>query len=161
MLELEPDELFIFTTNQKIYEKSTAARERLIGQYIREKFPGLKFRLVHWDDMGIRESNFEISGVYPDLVLELVDRNTTRIIKTYGMDYDLTPLIEKYGFDLDRIDEASMAIVLDRSTGGVLSIPFEINDYILFYNKTIFDKKNEPYPYPGMTYDEAYQKPES
>lgn len=158
LLELEPDELFIFTTNQKIYEKSTAARERLIGQYIREKFPGLKFRLVHWDDMGIRESNFEISGVYPDLVLELVDRNTTRIIKTYGMDYDLTPLIEKYGFDLDRIDEASMAIVLDRSTGGVLSIPFEINDYILFYNKTIFDKKNEPYPYPGMTYDEAYQK---
>ncbi|MGB4615692.1 MAG: extracellular solute-binding protein, partial [Limnochordia bacterium] len=72
--------------------------------------------------------------------------------------YDLTPLIEKYNFDLSRIDEASMAIVYDRSTGGVLSIPFEINDYILFYNKAIFDKKNEPYPYAGMTYDEAYEK---
>jgi multiple sugar transport system substrate-binding protein len=158
LLELEPDELFIFVTNNKIMEKSQAARERLLGQYIRERFPDLKFRIVVWDDMGIREKNFEISGVYPDMVLELIDRNTTRTIKTYGMDYDLTPLIEKYNFDLSRIDEASMAIVYDRSTGGVLSIPFEINDYILFYNKAIFDKKNEPYPYAGMTYDEAYEK---
>lgn len=158
LLELEPDELFIFTTGNKILEKSVAAREKLIGQYIREKFPDLKFRIVNWDDMDIREKNFELSGVYPDMVLELIDRNTTRVIKTYGMDYDLTPLIEKYNFDLSRIDEACMALVYDRSTGGVLSIPFEINDYILFYNKTIFDKKNEPYPHAGMTYDEAYEK---
>ncbi|HKM18420.1 MAG TPA: hypothetical protein VJ064_09390, partial [Limnochordia bacterium] len=125
LLELEPDEFFIFVTNNKIMEKSQAARERLLGQYIRERFPDLKYRIVVWDDMDIREKNFEISGVYPDMVLDLIDRNTTRTIKTYGMDYDLTALIEKYNFDLSRIDEASMAIVYDRSTGGVLSIPFE------------------------------------
>lgn len=158
LLELEPDELFIFTTNSKVLEKSKVARERLIGQYIREKFPNLKFRIVDWDENGIREANFAASGVYPDMVLDLVGRNTTRIIKTNGMDYDLTSLIEKYNFDLSRIDEACMAIVYDRSTGGVLAIPFQINDYVLFYNKAVFDKKGVQYPYAGMTYDEAYQK---
>lgn len=158
LLKLEPDELFVFTTNQKVYEKSLNAREKLLGQYIKEKFPDLKYKLVHWDDHGIRESNFEESGVYPDLILDLVDRNTTRIIKSYGMQYDLTPLIEKYSFDLDRIDQASMNLVYDRSTGDILSIPFEVNDYILYYNKNIFDLKNEPYPTFGMTYDQAYEK---
>lgn len=158
LLELQPDELFVFTTNQKVYEKSFGAREKLIGQYIKDKFPNLKYKLVHWDDNGIREKHFEESGVYPDLVLDLVDRNTTRIIKTYGMDYDLKPLIDKYDFDLDRIDQACMNLVYDRSAGGVLSIPFEINDYILYYNKKVFDLKNEPYPTAGMTYDEAYEK---
>jgi len=70
LLELEPDELFIFTTNQKIYEKSTAARERLIGQYIREKFPRLKnsdwFTGTIWV-FGRVISKYP--AFYPDLVL--------------------------------------------------------------------------------------------
>jgi len=155
LLELQPDELFIFTMNSKILEKSKPAREKLIGQYIREKFPNLKFRIVDWDENGIREANFEKSGVYPDLWFNLVanvsaDKNTMFI--------DLTELIDKYGFDLSRINEACMAIVKDRGLGQILAIPFQINDYILFYNKTIFDKKGVAYPYAGMTYDEAYAK---
>ena len=155
LLELEPDELFIFTMNSKILEKSKPAREKLIGQYIREKFPNLKFRIVDWDENGIRETHFERSGVYPDLWFNLVanvtaDKNTMFI--------DLTELVEKYNFDLSRISEACMAIVYDRGMGQVLAIPFQINDYILFYNKTIFDKKGISYPYAGMTYNEAYEK---
>lgn len=158
VLELEPDELFIFTSNQRIYEYVPEAREKLIGQYIKEKFPDLKYRIVDWDENGIREDDFVESGVYPDMVLTLVDRGTTNMIKTYGMDYDLTPLIEKYNFDLDRINESAMSTVYDRSSGRVLAIPFEINDYVLFYNKDYFDKRDEPYPTAGMTYDEAYEK---
>lgn len=173
LLTLEPNELFIFISNDKIIEKGemettpeqeaqgitgkTLLREKLIGQYIKEVFPNLKYRIVAWDENGIREKYFESSGVYPDLILDLIDRNTTRVIKQYDMQYDLTPLIEKYNFDLSQIDEACMAIVKDRGAGAIYSIPFQINDYILFYNKHWFDKKGLPYPTEGMTYDQIYE----
>lgn len=160
VLELEPGELFIFTKNQPIYEYAPEAREKLIGQYIKEEFPDVKYKIIDWDENGIREDDFKESGVYPDMVLTLVDRDTTNTIKTYEMDYDLTSLIEDHDFDLDRINKSAMSTVYDRSTGGILAIPFEINDYILFYNKDFFDKQDEPYPTAGMTYDEAYEKAE-
>ena len=159
VLELEPDELFIFTTEFKPYEYSHIAREKAIGQFIKEKFPNLKFKLIHWDDeLGIRDSDFVDNGVYPDIYLQLADRNTTRIMRTYGMEYDMTPLIEKYNFDLDRLNKGSVNIVKDRGAGKIYSIPFQINEYILYYNKDYFDKRGEPYPQLGMTYDEAYEK---
>ena len=68
VLELEPDELFIFTTEFKPYEYSHIAREKAIGQFIKEKFPNLKFKLIHWDDeLGIRDDDFIANGVYPDI----------------------------------------------------------------------------------------------
>ncbi len=153
LLELEPDELFIFTTNSKIYEKSFVAREKLIGKYIKEIFPDLKYRIVDWDENGIREQHLVQSGVYPDLFL-----GNDGIIKKTGMEYDLRLLIEKYNFALDKIDKAYMNIVCDNVTGAVLAIPFENNDRLLFYNKRLFDLKDVPYPTAGMTYDEAYDK---
>jgi len=50
-----------------------------------------------------------------------------------------------------------MAIIRDRGAGKIYSLPLEINDYILFYNKTLFDDRGVPYPTEGMTYDEAFE----
>ncbi|UUZ86722.1 extracellular solute-binding protein [Paenibacillus sp. P26] len=36
-------------------------------------------------------------------------------------------------------------------------LPFQAADFILYYNKDIFDKFGVDYPKPGMTYDEAYE----
>jgi len=158
VLELEPDELFIFTTEYKPYEYSHIARENAIGQFIKEKFPNLKFKLIHWDDeLGIRDDDFIANGVYPDIYLQLAHRNTTRIMRNYGMEYDMTPLIEKYNFDMDRLNKGAVNIVKDRGAGKIYSIPFQINEYILYYNKDFFDKRDVPYPELGMTYDEAFE----
>jgi len=157
-LELEPDELFVFISDHRVYKENEKSCERFIGQYIREAFPDLKFKIVTWDDHGFREEDFVDNGVYPDIYMQLPYRNTTRIIKTWGMDYDLTPLIEKYNVDLGRFNKASMNIILDRGAGAIYSLPFEINEYILYYNKKFFDMRNEPYPEIGMTYDEAFEK---
>ena len=160
VVEFEPDELFIYAPSPKIFEISEIAQEKLLGQYIRKAFPDLKFKIIPWDYKGIQYEDFFQNGVYPDLIVEQPYRNTTRVIKTWGMEYDLTPLIEKYNFDTGRINKASMNIVKDRGAGAgaIYSIPYEINEYILYYNKKFFDMRNEPYPHIGMTYEEAYEK---
>jgi len=55
------------------------------------------------------------------------------------MDYDLTPLIEKYGFDLDRIDEGQYGQLFSIDPQAV-SCLFHLRLMIIssFYNKTIF-----------------------
>lgn len=174
LLTLEPNEMLIFVTNERTIDRGamevteaqeTAGitgrdllRERLLGQYIREVFPGLKFRIVAWDEGGLRERHFRLSNVYPDLILDQINRQTTRAIKENDMQFDLTPLIREHNLDLSPICPASMATARDRGGHELYSIPFQINHFILFYNKHWFNVRNIPYPTAGMTYDQAFLK---
>ncbi|WP_199614073.1 ABC transporter substrate-binding protein [Paenibacillus alkalitolerans] len=149
------DELFFYTAQNKIYEEEENF-EKLIGQYIRKKFPDIKIKHIHWND-GTRYEDLIAKGTIPDIVLEDVRRNTTRLIGRFKLEHDMSDLIKKYNFDSSVLSPAAMQAVANASNGGTYSLPFEINDYVLVYNKDIFDKFGEDYPESGMTYDEAYE----
>ncbi|WP_199619880.1 ABC transporter substrate-binding protein [Paenibacillus alkalitolerans] len=149
------DELFFYTAMNKIYEEEENF-ERLIGQHIRKKFPNIKIKHVHWND-GTRYEDLIAKGTLPDIVLEEVHRNTHRMIEKFQMEYDMSDLIKKYNFDTSRLDPGTMTLVQSASGGKIYSLPFEMDEFALVYNKDIFDKFGEDYPKLGMTYDEAYE----
>jgi len=157
VVSLEPDELYIVTSCNRVYQKGIPEEtiHKLLGQYIEKYLPDIKFKIYDWDYAN--EEDWATSGVYPDIYIDVPDRNTIRHIRKYGMEYDLTAFIEKYNVDLDRLNKSSMNMIRDRGAGKIYSLPLEINDYILFYNKTLFDKRGVPYPTEGMTYDEAFE----
>jgi len=151
----EPDELYIATSSNRIYQYSPAGTDKLIGKYIRELFPDLKFKIIDWDYA--RQDDWVANGVYPDIYIATTG-STSSLMNTYGMTYDITPFIEKYNLDTDRLNKSAMSATLRAGRGAIYSLPIEINDYILYYNKKYFDMRDEPYPHFGMTYDEAYEK---
>ena len=157
VVSLEPDELYIATSWNRAYQEGVPSEtvDKLLGQYIKKYFPDVKFKIYDWDVAN--EEDWATSGVYPDIYLDEPERDTIRHIRKYGMEYDLTPLIEKYNVDLDRLNKSAMSIIRDRGAGKIYSLPLEISDYILYYNKTLFDKRGVDYPTEGMTYDEAFE----
>jgi multiple sugar transport system substrate-binding protein len=69
---------------------------------------------------------------------------------------DLTPLIKKYNFDLQRFQTPVLDLVKAFSDPGKFEfMPLSQETLILMYNKSIFDKFGVPYPKDGMTWDEA------
>ncbi|MDD9268365.1 ABC transporter substrate-binding protein [Paenibacillus sp. GCM10023248] len=155
-----PDnELFIFTGDQ-LFNKRYLKEEnfdRLIGQYIKKKFPDITIKHVQWDNPGRQYQDLVAAGTIPDIILEDARRNTYRSIRKYDLQWDMTDLIKKYNFDTTKLNPAMMQQSMNTSDGKLYSLPFEGSDYLLFYNKDIFDKFGVDYPKPGMTYDEAYE----
>ncbi|MBD2868525.1 ABC transporter substrate-binding protein [Paenibacillus arenilitoris] len=147
--------LFFYTAQNPVYEDE-ANFERLIGQYIRKKFPDIDLKHVHWND-GTRYEDLIAKGTIPDIVFEQVRRNTSRMVKKFKLEYDMSDLIKQFNFDTSKLDPASMEVIKTASDGKTYALPFEMSDFVLAYNKDIFDKYGLDYPKDGMTYDEAYE----
>ncbi|RKN74968.1 extracellular solute-binding protein [Paenibacillus ginsengarvi] len=70
---------------------------------------------------------------------------------------DLTDLIKKHQFDLGRLSDGVLDTVRGYSEKGDIPVmPYELNNSVLLYNKTIFNKFGLPYPTDGMTWDGVY-----
>ena len=75
------------------------------------------------------------------------------------IDYDLDELIEKFGYDTSHINPVYLDSLRAKDPQGrLLGLPYEIINYVLIYNKDIFDLFGEEYPTPGMTWAEALEK---
>ncbi|MDF2962653.1 MAG: extracellular solute-binding protein family 1 [Paenibacillus sp.] len=155
-----PDnELFIFTGDQ-LFNKRYAKEEnfdQLIGQFIKNKFPDIKIKHIQWDNPGRRYEDLVAAGTIPDIILEDSRRNTYRSIRKNKLEWDMTELVKKYNFDTGKLNPAWMQHSINSSDGKLYSLPFEGSEYLLYYNKDIFDKFGVDYPKPGMTYDEVYE----
>ncbi|MBD2868526.1 ABC transporter substrate-binding protein [Paenibacillus arenilitoris] len=147
--------LFFYTAQNKVYEDE-ANFDRLIGQYVKKKFPDITLKHVHWND-GTRYEDLIAKGTIPDIVFEETYRNARRMIEKFELEYDMSELIKKFNFDTSVLDQGSLERIKTASGGKLYALPFEQSDFVLVYNKDIFDKYGLDYPKDGMTYDEAYE----
>ncbi|MDQ0898497.1 ABC transporter substrate-binding protein [Paenibacillus sp. V4I7] len=154
--ESPENELFIYTAWPAFYVKEEIF-EKQIGQYIKKKFPDIKVKHIHWDNPGRRYEDLIAAGTIPDIVFDEVRRNTYRQVRRFDMQYDMTDLIKKYNFDTNKLNPADMQHSINTSDGKLYSLPFNSNEWVLFYNKDIFDKFGVEYPKDGMTWDETYE----
>ncbi|MEQ7127778.1 extracellular solute-binding protein [Actinopolymorpha sp. B11F2] len=157
------DELFIFAANYKPFESSadeTRQAERffdtVIGEKLRAAFPDVKIKYATWD-FPIRYENLKSAGVVPDIILENPRNRIDRDLEPLGWVQDMTGMVEQGGLDLGSLNASAVELVKSRSDGGLYGVPVFIDDYVMFYNKKIFDKFGVKYPEPGMTYDEIYK----
>ncbi|MDU0199563.1 MULTISPECIES: ABC transporter substrate-binding protein [Paenibacillus] len=153
-----PDnEIFIYTVYPAFYAKEDIW-EKQVGQYLKKKFPDLTFKHVQWDNPGRQYKDLIAAGTIPDIVIDNARMNLQRYILKNDLQYDMTDLIKKYNFDTSTLNPAAMAQMKNVTPEGkIYGLPFQMSDFVLFYNKDIFDKFGVDYPKDGMTYDEVYE----
>ncbi|NOU96818.1 extracellular solute-binding protein [Paenibacillus sp. LMG 31456] len=151
-------ELFIYTVYPPFLSKEEVF-EKQIGQFVRKKFPDITIKHVHWDNPGRQYQDLIAAGTIPDIIIDNTRMNVQRWIIDNDLQYDMRDLIKKYNFDTSRLNPAHMAQMSNMTKEGkIYGLPYNNNDFVLFYNKDIFDKFGVEYPKDGMTYDEAYEK---
>jgi multiple sugar transport system substrate-binding protein len=157
------DELFIFGVNYRPFESSvteqrTAERffDTVIGNQLRAAFPNVKIKYATWD-FPVRYDDLANAGVVPDIIIDNPHNRIDRDLEPRGWVGDMTPMIEQSGIDLSQLNQGAVEMVKSRSDGGIYGVPILIDDYLLFYNKKIFDRFRVKYPTAGMTYDQIYK----
>jgi multiple sugar transport system substrate-binding protein len=153
-----PDnEIFIYTVYPAFYAKEDIW-EQQVGQYLKKKFPDLTFKHVQWDNPGRQYKDLIAAGTVPDIIIDNARMNLQRNILKNDLQYDMTDLIKKYNFDTSTLNPAAMTQMKNITPEGkIYGLPFQLSDFVLFYNKDIFDKFGVDYPKDGMTYDEIYE----
>ncbi|MDF2716153.1 MAG: extracellular solute-binding protein family 1 [Paenibacillus sp.] len=144
----------LFYTAQGNYAKEENF-ESDIGQFIKAKFPHIKLEHIH-TAKGAEYQDLIGAGKIPDIVLESSSNVTSAIIRN-GLQHDMTALLQKQKLDPNRIDPALLQVVRNFGDGKLNGLPFLGSNYLMFYNKDVFDKFGVPYPRDGMTWDETYE----
>lgn len=151
------NEIFIYTVYPAFYAKEEIW-EKQVGQYLKKKFPDLTFKHVQWDNPGRQYKDLIAAGTVPDIIIDNARMNLQRNILKNDLQYDMTDLIKKYNFDTSTLNQAAMTQMKNVTPEGkIYGLPFQLSDFVLFYNKDIFDKFGVDYPKDGMTYDEIYE----
>ncbi|MDB5085373.1 MAG: transporter substrate-binding protein [Bacilli bacterium] len=149
----EPISLLFYTAQNGNYANDDNFQAE-IGNFIKQKFPNITIEHIH-KQTGTQYADLITQGKVPDIVLE-ASANTNSAIIQNGLNYDVSPLIQKYHFDLNRIDPALIDQIKKSGDGKIYGLPFNGSNFVLFYNKDIFDKFGVPYPKNGMTWDDIY-----
>ncbi|WP_235941474.1 ABC transporter substrate-binding protein [Paenibacillus puerhi] len=151
------NELLIYTVNPPYFAKEEYF-EKQVGQLLKKKFPDVTIKHIHWDNPGRQYKDLIAAGTIPDIIFDNTRMNVQRWIFANDLQYDLSDLIKKYNFDTSRLNPSLFAQMKNLSTEGkIFGLPFNNNDFVLFYNKDIFDKFGIDYPTDGMTYDQIYE----
>ncbi|MFE5323717.1 ABC transporter substrate-binding protein [Paenibacillus sp. NPDC056579] len=149
------NELLIYTVWPQFYIKEETWQQH-IGQHLAKKFPDVKFKHIQWDNPGRQFKDLLAAGTVPDIVIDDSARNTYREVRRYNLQYDMSELVKKYNFDTSKLNQAMLQQSVNSSDGKLYSLPYSSAEWVLVYNKDIFDKFGVNYPKPGMTWDEAY-----
>src|SRR5690625_289769 len=130
--------------------------EELIKDPVEEAFPNITIELIDIvQDIEDLEEQFA-QGIIPDII----HGNDFPKFPKYEeaeLVYDMTDLIEKFQFDLDRFDQNFLDIIRSYSPNNdeLWGLPYIQGKATLHYNKNIFDLFGVDYPKDGMTMNEV------
>lgn len=126
------------------------------GSVIAKKFPNYKIKYHQNTGKGASLADLIASGqLNIDIDISAADITYNNLIQ-FGLQDDISDLIKKYKFDLNRLEPNAVEVQRKFANGGIYGIPFSVTTPILFYNKQIFDLFAQPYPKDGMTWDDVY-----
>jgi ABC-type glycerol-3-phosphate transport system substrate-binding protein len=143
-----------FYTGDKDYEERF---KKEIADKVKLKYPYLSFEF-QGADKGKEIQDLVAAGESPDLYYQGLSALDNNLVK-FNLQYDLSDMIKKSGFDLNRIDPAYLDIIKSASQtygGTYFGLPVTTFTPVLYYSKDVFDKFGLAYPKDGMTWDEAY-----
>ncbi|WP_158302076.1 ABC transporter substrate-binding protein [Paenibacillus mesophilus] len=133
----------------------TADFDYKYGNDLRKKFPDYKITFVEKPaKKGVAETL--AAGQSFDVLYSSIG-NFENDVLPYDLAYDMSELVKKHNVDLTRIEPTILEAVKQASGGKLFGIPVQNNNFVLYYNKTIFDKFGVPYPTDNMSWDEVIQ----
>ncbi|WP_282937615.1 extracellular solute-binding protein [Paenibacillus sp. RC67] len=125
----------------------------LYGNDIKEKFPNVNVKFVEYGK-GMTTPDLLTSGQTVDIIMSTP--STISELTKYGLQYDISDLIKKYNYDLNRLEPSLVEFMKEYAGGGMYGLPTNTDTFALFYNKSLFDKFGVAYPKEGMTWDQVY-----
>jgi multiple sugar transport system substrate-binding protein len=126
-----------------------------LKQKVAQKYPHITLNML-LDLPGNAIENVLGSGTK----LDLVAFSAGGLFKVMDLQLgsDLTELVKKHGFDLNRLAPGVLDAAMSYSGNkGLTVMPYELNNSVLLYNKTIFDKFGVSYPKDGMTWNDVLE----
>ncbi|WP_176706059.1 ABC transporter substrate-binding protein [Paenibacillus hemerocallicola] len=122
---------------------------------IRRKYPNVTLEQIPLG--GNTLEKLIASGNTPDIMKATKNFMIFQVIPQ-KMNYDMTPLIKKYGYDLGRYDADMIKSMQGFSDKGEMyALPHIKVVHSLLYNKQLFDRFGVTPPKDNMTWDEAIQ----
>lgn len=128
------------------------------GNKIKEKFPHVtpKFIPETETDPDLAMNKLVTTGQVQSLDIVFFSSGHSKYLLDYEMQYDISDLIKKYKYDLNRMEPTTVEFLRMIGNGGIYGLPVFNNTMALFYNKDLFDKFGVRYPKDGLTWDELY-----
>jgi multiple sugar transport system substrate-binding protein len=137
-----------------IFDTTGEQLELLMDKYgtkLQQKFPNFTFEIVPKVDSKTLP-NLIASGTNVDLIVESTGVNTF----DFKLQGDISDLIAKNKYDLNRLEPTTIEIQRKLANGGIYGLPTWTRSMLIYYNKDLFDKFGVPYPKEGITWDELY-----
>jgi multiple sugar transport system substrate-binding protein len=123
------------------------------GNQIKKKFPNYTFTFVPTATKDFGETLSTIPTL--DIIFASGTGMNTLLLP-YRLENDISDLIKKYNYDLNKLVPSTIDFQRNMGNGGVYGLPWTIGTLISLYNKDIFDKFAVAYPKEGITWDELY-----
>lgn len=121
---------------------------------VAERYPHITLEVVNLSDPDFALDQLIVTGNVPDLVMSanpIIYNFTDR-----GMEENIEPLIDKFNFDLSKLNQNAVESVKTATGFDYLSgLPWTMHFNATYYNKDIFDRFGVEYPKDGMTWEEA------
>lgn len=154
--EPKPVELTFFSSYSGfLSDLSDGGFMQSYGDYMKKKYPHLSFKTIfgHQTKQSLSEfvasqTPFDMGFISPVGAYEFVDLQIAS---------DITDLVKKHNFDLNSIDSSSLSLLTKASYDQLIGLPFQVNSFVLFYNKDIFDKFGVDYPRDDLTWDDMLE----
>lgn len=146
--EMVPVELVFYGAS-----KLSEVGQEEISDYVGREYPHITLKYINNEgDNAI--ANIVTTNTQVDLVFGSFSMYSA--VEQYGLlGEDISDLIRKYQFDLDRIESAYLDLFRSMNDGKLAGLPFYDLRRVMYYNKDIFDMFAISYPEDGMTWEET------
>ena len=124
------------------------------GNLILQKYPNIRFKLIHSTSNSSEETVKNIEQYKPDLIITY--NNYYQELQKQGVLSDLKPLITADNIKLENY-YSEMISALNNDSGQLNGLSPLVNVYGIFYNKNLFDTNRIDYPTNKMTWEEILQ----
>lgn len=145
----EPIELHLFSLSGQNMDWFDST----YGNYLYPKFPNITFK-VHFPSESSINDYIATKGPL-DIAFGAYSWYHPGI-RDLNLQNDISDLIKRDKFDLNRIEPTVVELQRQLANGGIFGLPAFIGTSGLYYNKDLFDKFAVPYPKDGITWDEVY-----
>lgn len=125
---------------------------KFYGNYLIQKFPNLKLRLIQSTSETAEETVREIREYNPDLVI--TSKFNFRELQKQNVLTDLSTLAESSNMNLEDL-YPEMINALKDDSGQLSGLSPSVNPSVIFYNKNLFDANKISYPVNQMSWDET------
>lgn len=148
----EPVELVFYYPSGADWTEETFMQT--FGDPIKKKFPHITPKFMQY---GKGTALPELLAAQQQIDVFYGSTGQSAQLETNQIQYDITPLIQTYKFDLSVYNPALIDTAKELGHGAIYGLPVYGAPAVMYYNKDVFDKFGVPYPKDGMTWDDIYE----